>query len=233
MTRALHKLVQRERIDDPKLLERINDEFHKTIKELGAHAINPEVVADIDRASERLRKGLGALGMRETYALMDAAALSNNPTVDELAHRTIDARFPVENTEHTAYKEANRRSRQEWREGLRIAKESQGTKPFSHALVEAEIITDKALNNDFDEVIDESNLTVREQRHNKGEAPELTSKERQDLDHYREKRSRRQERLRILEQMAEQGVSNEDELVDNSTVKYDPFADDEDEEQAA
>ncbi len=226
MTRALHELVDgsHESIDDPVLLERLNTEFRNTIKEFGRQTADPETIADINRASERIRKGLGALGLHETFALMDAAALSADPDVDKLAQKAIDARFPVEGTNHQAYEEANRRSRQEWREGLRIAKESEGKKSFGNALVEAEVITDRALRNDFDEVIDESNLSVREQRSARGEKgyAKLKPKEQQDLNHYREERRRRQERQKLTD------IGELDDIDFDDAVKFDfdPFADD-------
>ncbi len=218
MTRALHELVDgsHESIDDPVLLERLNTEFRNTIKEFGRQTADPETIADINRASERIRKGLGALGLHETFALMDAAALSADPDVDKLAQKAIDARFPVEGTNHQAYEEANRRSRQEWREGLRIAKESEGKKSFGNALVEAEVITDRALRNDFDEVIDESNLAVKAQRKT------ITERERRDLNHYREERRRRQERQKL----ADIGELDDIDFDDAVKFDFDPFADD-------
>jgi|GEM_PF-2066609 len=223
MTHALHELVGRhESIDDPELLDQINEEFRKTVKELGMRAVKPDVIADVDQASERLRKGLGALGMQETYALMDAAALSGDPSVDKLAQKTIDMRFPVDNTGHAAYEEANHRSRLEWKKGLEIAKESQGKKPFSNALVEASTITDAMLKNNFDDVIDESNLAVRGQRKT------ITEREQQDLDRYRAERRRRQERMKLAE------IDELDDKDYDDAVKLDdPFADDEDDDVAA
>lgn len=232
MTRALHELLDgsHERIDDPELLNQLNEEFHNTVQELRAPTADPETLHDVEEAGERLKRGLGALGLHELYALMDAAAASRDARVDSLAREAIKARFPTEGTGHKAYEEANFRSQREWMKGLDMAQESNGAKPFSNALVEASTLTDEALHNSFDEVIDESNLSVREQRSARGEKgyEKLTPKEQQDLDHYREERRRRQERQKL------EAIGELDDETYDDAVKFDPFADDdEDDERAA
>lgn len=220
MTRALHELVadgSHERIDDPQALNQLDEEFLKTVKSIRAGTADPEVLADVDHASERLRRGLGALGLHEMFALMDAAALSGDPAVDKLAHKAIDTRFPTQDTGHQAYEEANQRSRKEWKKGLEIAKRTDGAKPFSHALIDAAVLTDAELGDDFDDVIIRSNTNMQQQR----------ERMKHEKEHQQEEARREEEHQKLM------AMGVEDDKNFDDAERYDPFADDDEDERAA
>lgn len=215
MTQALHELLdnKHESIDDPELLNSLNEEFRKTVLELSLHTAGSEAITDVEHASERIKRGLGALGLHEMFALMDAAALSGDSRVDLLAQDAIMARFPTENTGSAAFEEANIRSQLEWKKALDMTKDAGGKKPFSQSLVEAGAITDTSLNDDFDNIIIRSNENVKDQR-SRQKAYEDLLKEQKDR-RLKEELRREQERQKL----SESGGTDD-------TIPFNPFDDD-------
>lgn len=222
MTRALHEFVashrNHETIEDPKELEALDQEFLATVQDFHTHIPEAEEVEDVAEARRQIERGLGKLSLHDMIGLMDAAAVSGDARLHEVAVDTINTRFPIEGTGHAAYEKANARSRDEWMEALRLARDKNGELPFGDALMQAGITTDEKYDSAFDTVIDESNLLVRKQRGT------ITDREQQDLDKYQESHRRNEEQRRL------QNMGVEDDEKFDDAVAYDPFADEDDED---
>lgn len=180
----LHKLVtQPDHVSaDPRGQQKIDVEFRRIVQDINNDrvSVDHELAGDIEKASE-LHRSLGKLSLLDSYAIMDAAAITGDRLLGKAAIRTIHSRFPTSTDAYpvpiniiddpsalakfkdtrAAWLEANERTRKEWFKGMDIANESQGLVSFAQAILQAGSIIDreyedKVYGTGFDNVINRS-----------------------------------------------------------------------------
>lgn len=226
MTRALHELIRakdahpNDEDDELEIIDKISGEMRNTAEELRVHHADSEAANDIVAATERIRRDFGRITLRELFALMEAAAVTNNPAIKDTAKDALNRKYPVDDTVPPVVQAVNIRSHKEFNKAMEIVAESNDTEellPFGLALVNAQAMIDRETGKTFDEVIEESHKKMKQIR----QEDDANDKRRQEL-------ARREEERKKLEEMH---VENDAKFDD--AVPFDPFADDEDDSRAA
>ena len=217
MTRALHNFIathhdENEVINNADALNELSSEFRATADQIiHEHTANPEDLEDLREAC----KLLGHMALSEIVEMMDVAVAGGDVNSEKIAFQKLEERYP-ENTSHPGLDYANQRTHADYRKALEMAKEN-GTL-VSEEIAEAASLNDTKDGINFNDIIRVSGWTAREQH---GELREDQKKELEEL------------RIRIKERqdLAAMGVLYDEKFDD--AVKYDPFADEDNDEEAA
>lgn len=237
MTRALHELIDTSREADTgheideneaRILEELSQQFKATAEQI-THEQDaaPEDVKDIVEASKVLTKRLGHIATSELVEMMDAAVASDDPELTAVALKTLEERFPTENVSNPGLTRANIRSVLDYKKAMELAKQN-GTR-VSEEMVNAAGLNDMEYDVSFDDTIVTSNWSVKEQH------GELTDeRDQHDLKMLRELEDKRLHELvrREEERKKLEAIGQEDNENFDDAVKYDPFADDDEDEAA-
>lgn len=215
MTHALNELIYggSYNINNPEYLGLLGSEIRHTADEVRTKEASPEVVHDLAMAVDVLM-ATKASPFEKLYPVVEAAAVTEDPRLLEVAEDVIDAVYPTDETVDPQIRELNERSQREFHMAMN---RTDRNRALGRAISNAEALNDWRTGDDIDSNLQISDWLMQEQD------GIISDKDREKLH---ELLRRREERKKL----DELGV-RDDPTYDKDTVRYNPFEDDDEEDE--